>query len=191
MTMQNTILHIKNHLLLTFEAVDTWFEQQEPLRIFRPAHGGWTINEVLEHIFLTNFFLLKLIDKGGKKALDMAQKTDWKREIATYSIEQPQLDQIGMHQSFDWTRPEHMEPKGTHSPEQVRQLLHQQRDICLNWLEQLAEGQGVLHKTTMSVNHLGKIDVYQYIYFLSLHAQRHITQMEKNLAAFHTDSEAV
>lgn len=32
----------------------------------------------------------------------------------------------------------------------------------------------------MIVNNLGKIDVYQYIYFLSQHAQRHIAQMERN-----------
>lgn len=31
----------------------------------------------------------------------------------------------------------------------------------------------------MTVNNLGKIDVYQYIYFLAMHAQRHVEQMEK------------
>jgi hypothetical protein len=31
----------------------------------------------------------------------------------------------------------------------------------------------------MSVNNLGKLDVYQYLYFLSLHAQRHLQQMNK------------
>ncbi|MEN4760257.1 hypothetical protein ABEG63_07945 [Chryseobacterium sp. C39-AII1] len=32
----------------------------------------------------------------------------------------------------------------------------------------------------MTVNELGKINVYEYIYFLSLHAQRHVTQMKNN-----------
>ena len=31
----------------------------------------------------------------------------------------------------------------------------------------------------MTVNDLGKIDVYQYIYFLVKHAERHIVQMLK------------
>jgi hypothetical protein len=36
-----------------------------------------------------------------------------------------------------------------------------------------------LCKTMMSVNNIGKIDVYHYICFLVQHAKRHITQMEK------------
>jgi hypothetical protein len=36
----------------------------------------------------------------------------------------------------------------------------------------------------MTVNELGKIDVYEYIYFLGQHGQRHIIQMQKNLIEF-------
>lgn len=32
----------------------------------------------------------------------------------------------------------------------------------------------------MTVNNLGKIDVYEYIYFLAQHGRRHLTQMQKN-----------
>ncbi|MBN8787104.1 MAG: hypothetical protein J0I84_08435 [Terrimonas sp.] len=48
----------------------------------------------------------------------------------------------------------------------------------------MKNGEGVLYKTTMTVNDLGKIDVYEYIYFLAQHGQRHVTQMEKNEAEF-------
>lgn len=44
----------------------------------------------------------------------------------------------------------------------------------------MKNGEGLICKTTMTVNELGKINVYEYIYFLSLHAQRHITQMKNN-----------
>ena len=44
----------------------------------------------------------------------------------------------------------------------------------------MPNGEGVLYQTTMSVNNLGKIDVYEYIYFLARHAQRHLEQMERN-----------
>ena len=50
---------------------------------------------------------------------------------------------------------------------------------CLSCLDQLKNGEGVLHKTTMSVNDLGKIDVYHYIVFLVQHAKRHLVQMDK------------
>ncbi|MFD2784716.1 hypothetical protein [Hymenobacter rubripertinctus] len=36
----------------------------------------------------------------------------------------------------------------------------------------------------MSVNGLGKIDVYEYRYFLAQHGQRHLTQLSQNAAEF-------
>jgi hypothetical protein len=48
----------------------------------------------------------------------------------------------------------------------------------------MPNGEGILYKTTMSVNDLGKIDVYQYIYFLAQHAKRHLAQMERNEQAY-------
>lgn len=36
----------------------------------------------------------------------------------------------------------------------------------------------------MTVNALGKINVYEYLYFIAQHGQRHITQMEKNASEF-------
>jgi hypothetical protein len=34
----------------------------------------------------------------------------------------------------------------------------------------------------MSVNELGRIDLYQWIYFIAQHATRHVAQMKENLA---------
>ncbi len=60
----------------------------------------------------------------------------------------------------------------------------QQFNRCLEILEELKNGEGVLYKTTMTVNQLGKIDVYEYVYFLVQHAQRHLTQIERNRMEF-------
>ena len=94
------------------------------------------------------------------------------------------LDEIGLHKSFPWIRPEHMEPKGEISLPQVRITIKEQLKKCNKHLDSLPNGEGILYKTTMTVNDLGKIDVYEYIYFLAKHAERHITQMEKNEAEF-------
>ena len=56
--------------------------------------------------------------------------------------------------------------------------LNEKLNDCLHLLSQIENGEGVLHKTTMSVNGLGKIDVYHYMYFLVQHARRHLLQME-------------
>lgn len=73
-----------------------------------------------------------------------------------------------------------MEPKGAKSLSEVREQLKGQVSQCFETLEKLKNGEGCLYKTTMSVNNLGKIDVYEYICFLAQHGQRHVTQMARN-----------
>lgn len=184
MNITNIILEIKNFLNTTFSKIDLWFEKEVEIRSYRPNSGGWTIDQILEHIGLTNHFLLILIDKGTNKALSNASKLDLDEELKNYKFHYDKLTEVGLHQSFNWIRPEHMEPKADKTSEQVRQQLKDQVQQCFSNLDKLKNGEGILYKTTMSVNDLGKIDVYEYIYFLAQHGQRHITQMEKNETEF-------
>jgi len=179
MNIQELIIEIKNHLKQTFFEIDTWFVKDTKLREYKPLSGGWSINQILEHIGLTNYFLLILIEKGTNKAIANAQKLNLEEELINYDFHRTKLEEVGQHKSFAWIRPEHMDPKGEKSLEQVRQQLREQLKQCLNAIMRLPNGEGVLSKTTMSVNNLGKIDVYEYIYFLSQHGQRHISQMKK------------
>jgi len=80
---------------------------------------------------------------------------------------------IGEHNSFKWNRPEHMEPKGVLSLSEIRSNLKRQMQECLSLLDRIPNGEGVLYKAMMSVNGLGRIDVYHYIYFLVQHINRH------------------
>ena len=182
MSIQTTITDIKIFLVDTFSSIDTWFDREAELRKYRPADGGWTINEILEHIGLTNHFLLILIDKGTNKALQNVHKLDLQTELQNHVFHWDKLTEVGLHKSFAWIRPEHMEPTGDKPLGEVRKQLKEQVSHCLDNLERLKNGEGVLYKTTMTVNGLGKIDVYEYIYFLSQHGQRHVTQMQKNEA---------
>jgi hypothetical protein len=179
MNIQTIIADIRSSLVNTFNRIDGWFDKDEELRSYRPANGGWTINEILEHIGLTNHFLLILIDKGTSKALQNVHKLDLQAELASYTFHSDKLTEVGLHQSFSWIRPAHMEPTGTKPFNEVRHQLMEQLSYCLDCLDRLKNGEGVLYKTTMTVNDLGKIDVYEYIYFLAQHGQRHITQMQK------------
>lgn len=54
----------------------------------------------------------------------------------------------------------------------------QQRE-CLAILEALKHGEGSLVTVRMSVQNLGKIDLYQWLCFLALHAKRHHTEIER------------
>jgi hypothetical protein len=170
---------VKNSLKENLSEIDKCFTKPESVRNYRPENGAWTINEILEHVKLTNDFLLILINKAKDKAVKNPSKLD----ISHFEYEKDvleKLEDIGRHKSFHWIRPEHMEPKGDISLDEVREKIKEQEDTCLKVLELLKNGEGLDVKTKMSVNDLGKIDVYQYIYFLSLHAKRHIEQMKKN-----------
>ena len=184
--IQEIIFEIRHTLDIVTCQVDAWFDKPVALRQFRPSNYGWTIDEILEHISLTSHFLLKLIDKGAGKALRNVNNLDLAQELTQYVFERDKLDEVGLYQSFKWIRPEHMEPTGTADLAEVRRLIQTQQDRCLEWLGKMPNGEGILYKTTMSVNNLGKIDVYQYIYFLTQHAKRHLAQMERNEREYNT-----
>jgi hypothetical protein len=190
MTIHDILRKIETAVRDTFAEVDTWFDKPEDLRRYKPAHGGWSINENLEHIALTSHFLLILIEKGTRKALQQVEKYSLPDLLKDYSFSIEGLDQIGQHMAFEWIRPTHMEPAGIRPLTEIRQELKEQADRCLHYLHSMPNGEGVVYKTTMTVNNLGKIDVYQYIYFLAQHAGRHITQMQKVQDEFTSKCEA-
>lgn len=184
MNIKSIIAEIRISLEENFAATDRWFEVQQAVRSFRPASGGWTIDEVLEHVSITNHYLLILAMKGAEKAIRRAETENLEEALQQYTFHRDKLTEVGIHQSFTWVRPAHMEPTGEKTPDEVRGLLKEQLNQCLQILERLKNGEGVLCKTTMTVNDLGKIDVYEYLYFIGQHAHRHLAQMERNKSAW-------
>lgn len=170
---------IKSELSNTFDEVYGWFDVQNEVMYSVGRDGGWSIAEVLEHISLTNYYLLILIRKGAIKSLEMAAQESYRHLLEGYDIDWAKMELIGKPGAFKWHRPAHMVPTGSVSLEDVKNRLRLQEKECLDLLEQLAEGQGVLYKTTMSVNNLGKLDVYHYMVFLVEHTRRHLVQMKQ------------
>ena len=179
MTFTAYITHIREHLVITHAELLSSFSISTEEREYRPQDGGWTISEILEHISLTSYFLLKLIRKGADKSLKKFETLGTPLEL-TNSSDLDRIEAIGLHKSFDWIRPDHMEPSGNKDDRTIKTELKGQLAECLQVLNKLDAGQGTLQLTTMSVNGLGKIDVYEYIYFLSKHAERHLQQIEEN-----------
>lgn len=177
--ISNVILIIRTDLTQTFDEVFDWFKVDNSLLNYSPSNKGWSIRKNLEHISLTNHYLLVLIRKGAQKAMEKSVKSDYAHLLQDYDLDWERLKVIGKHQSFEWNRPEHMEPTGHLQMNEIQEKLQSQLEECLGYLQKLQNGEGVLCKTMMSVNGLGKIDVYHYLYFLVQHARRHLTQMEK------------
>jgi hypothetical protein len=177
------LAELRTTLPETFAAVDAWFERPVSLRTFVPKDQGWTIDEVLNHIGLTSHYLLILIEKGTTKALANSQGRSLPEEMTHYHFPREKLAAIGTLRAFPWQRPEHMEPRAHPRPlPVVRQQMSEQLGQLLGCLKRLAHGEGLLYQTTMSVNELGKLNVYEYVYFLAQHARRHLTQMQENEA---------
>ncbi len=180
MQLKIYIQTIQLHLINTHHEVLKWFDQPIEIKEFRPSDGGWTISEILEHISLTSHYLLILIQKGADKAIRNIHQLSIEELLKKESLTVKNMQRIGVHKAFDWIRPEHMEPSGDKSDIEIKELLIAQLNQCIQTLETLKNGEGLRYKTTMSVDNLGKINVYEYIYFLSQHAFRHIHQMEEN-----------
>ncbi|TGE08485.1 DinB family protein [Hymenobacter fodinae] len=183
-SLTDLLAHIRTELEQAFAQLDDWFAAPAAARHFRPADGGWTGDEILKHTALTNHFLLILIEKATTKALRNSAGLDLAQELGQYQFKQTLLEEVGISRSFPWVRPEHMEPRGQKSPAEVQTPLREQLQQCLRSLARLPNGEGVLYRTTMSVNGLGKLDVYEYLYFLAKHAKRHVMQLARNAAEY-------
>jgi len=172
-----TIERVRTALDETFGAIDGWFDKPEALRSYKPANGGWSIDEVLEHVTLTSHFLLIVIRQSAEKGLKRAAGGN---PIPDGESDLDVLEPIGRRGSFSWSRPEHMIPTGAVSNHEVRERMGAQYRECVSILDRLLGGEGALHKVRMSVNGSGRLDVYQWLYFLAQHAARHIDQMREN-----------
>lgn len=172
-----TIERVRTSLNQAFGAIDGWFDHPEDLRTYKPASGGWSIDEVLEHITLTSHFLLIVIRQSAEKGLKRAGRGT---PVPEGESDLDLLEPIGRRGSFSWSRPEHMIPTGTVSSPEVRERMDAQYRECVSILDRLRGGEGALHKVRMSVNGSGRLDVYQWLYFLAQHAARHIDQMREN-----------
>jgi hypothetical protein len=175
----NVINTIETELTQTFDELFKWFNTGSELMHYSPNNKGWSVRKILEHVSLTNHYLLVLIRKGTVKAIQKSKQADYATMLGGYDLDWERMKVIGRHKSFEWNRPGHMEPRGKRPVAEIKYHLQLQLKECLDLLHQIERGEGVLYKTMMSVNNMGKIDVYHYIYFLVQHAKRHLTQMER------------
>jgi DinB superfamily len=184
MSVAEVISIIKGQMQEVRNSLVEWINTDGAILNYQPVDGGWTAVQILEHIMLTNHFLLLIIDKAVTKARKRSAVTAVDQDWVNYELVPKLLSEVGIHKSFIWNRPGHMEPKGNVSLAEIEGTIMGQLDRCAGHLDHLKSGEGTLCKTTMTVNGIGKLDVYQYIYFLIAHSQRHIIQLEKNKEEF-------
>ncbi len=176
--MRNVVQFVREALINNFRELDQWFKEDNVLLHFKPGRDQWSIREVLEHISLTNYFLLLTINKSTRRALE--RKLDGLIIMPPHDYEEKfRQIEIVSSKSFGWVNPEHLEPTGKRSLDEVRSVLKQQFAQSMYNLSLLKNGEGRLVKTEMTVNNLGKLDIYQYIFFLTRHIERHLAQIRE------------
>jgi hypothetical protein len=167
---------VRDALTQSFSDLDLWFERPEPELAARPGYpGAWSCAEHLEHVCLANHFLLLTIRKGCAKALKRARRG----ESSEAESDLTRLAALADPQAFEWLPPQHMLPRGGLPLEEVRSRLQEQRRECLALLESLADGEGRLCGINMSVDGLGRLDMYQWLYFLAQHVRYHLRFLEQ------------
>jgi len=170
---------VRAALLQTFGALSAWSDRPRGELEARPDYpGAWTAAEHLEHVGLVNRFLLLTIGKGCRKALRRAGRLP----LPEAESDLAPLAPIADPDAFAWAPPAHMLPAGGREPAELREQLAGQRDRCLELLESMPGGEGRLCTVRMSVRELGRLDMYQWLYFLSQHGRYHLALLERRRA---------
>lgn len=177
MQLSMTIEAVGETASRVFCRLDDCFELSREELGRRPDYpDAWSVAEHLEHVCLANRFLLLTISKGcGKarrRAAAGAQLPEGVSDLA-------QLAAIASPGAFGWSPPSHMVPTGGRELAELRAELKSQRDHCLELLAGMPGGEGRLCSIRMSVQNLGRLDMYQWLYFLAQHASYHLAMIER------------
>ena len=164
------------------EELEACFELPEDRLGCRPAPDSWSPSEVLEHVSLTSHYLLLLVQK-------IAEKVRRRQERGLTSLFAPphfeHLDGFATRE-YAWDCPEHMLPTGKAAPREVRTRLRVQARAIAELLDEFPDGAGSLHELRLTLldpdAHNGDgLDLYQFLHFLGLHAERHLAQIGRAL----------
>jgi hypothetical protein len=145
----------------------------------RPHDGGWSNAEIAEHVVLVNRYLLILADKIARKSAARAARGDLVPERPPRTEHLEELSR----RDFRWESPAHMVPTRAIPTAEIAHLLDEQRARCARWIASASGGEGALHTIRMSVvRGDDRLDLYQFLLVIALHAERHARAMERKAA---------
>ncbi len=176
---ENTVKTLTGEIEDVFGRLDAWCVCPSKILDLTPPDVVWSVRLILEHIGIVNRYLLLTLGKGVKLAV---------RRAVVQPIPQRESDlaifaEIADPDAFDWRPPEHMIPCGSVPIEKIRSTLAFQHRECCRLLEKMPKGEGFLHTVRMSVRNLGRLDMYQWLWFILMHARRHLVQIERAAAS--------
>jgi hypothetical protein len=170
------------HLERGARALEGWLAAEEALWAQRPAPQAWSVAEVLEHVTLTQHFLLLLSEKLARRGLARAARGATPPAVPASTAA---LDALAARE-FRWEHPEHMAPTGSATRAELRQRLRDQTARALALLDSVPRGEGALADARMGAID-ARLDAYGFLHLYALHAERHLAQLERNANALRPD----
>ena len=168
--------NVHDALVQMFSGLDAWFDRPPYELQARPDYpGAWSGAEHLEHVSLVNHFLLLTIGKGCAKAARRAGRVP----LPEAESDLAPLIPIADPDAFPWSPPSHMVPAGGEEPAELRARLRSQCSRCLELLAGMPGGEGRLCTIRMSVHGLGRLDMYQWLFFLAQHGRYHLALLRR------------
>ncbi len=189
MTLNDTIFELKRELIRAFAVLDTWFDKDEALLNFKLPDDHTIARNVLKQIMHTNNYMLSQISDGCSDAIKKARLGHLNRVIEEYTLGKLNFEDKEVQQFFDDIHKGYDENITAHSLLDIRLALRDQLDQCLCHLEIMKNGEGAFHSTTLSKNTDKKIDMYQWIHLIAVHAAKQLLKLHQMEVIYSSYSE--
>lgn len=137
---------------------------------FRPSPEKWTVAEIVEHLSITERRLARMLGTlVGKLEAEPAREEG--SPFAPVSV----AEHVERASREKYTAPEEIRPKGTPLPDSLARLRDSRAAI-----RDLRARVECVDGTRAQFPHpaWGPLDLYQWLAFLGLHEQRHLSQIE-------------
>lgn len=141
---------------------------------FKPAPDRWSISEVLEHIVLTQDFVVGPVREQLAKAAPSSAERDYKKVDAIIISQLP--DRLSKFQA-----PDFLQPTGRWTPAEALNRLNRNYATLTEYLdstpdlrERIVEAPPI---KTITKGKYGSMDGYQWVLAVSAHVERHTKQM--------------
>jgi hypothetical protein len=172
--MTSTVATTRTELTNAFNRLFDVFAVREDLLYHQPLNSGWSIYEVLEHVVLANYFLLRIVKKQAEKAMLQANRNGNKTNVQPYSLDTATLKNMELNGSYIWVPQRYTEPGGDTALLELKISLHDQLKQAI----ELLENKKILK--AIEDNYVaGKIDALHYLYFMVQHMHRHLDQVRR------------
>ena len=161
--------------------LDAWCDAPDALLDHHPRPEAWSPREILEHVALTQHFLLVLAKKiRDKSRVRLAAGDPWPTAA-------PRHDALVAlaNRAEPWAHPAHMAPGGTRPLDEIRAELADQLQAAIELVREMPAGEGTLHRIRMSrVPGDDRLGLVEYVDVLALHAGRHLAQLAAAKTSF-------